>query len=85
MIAISQWFDSNSEAVKIFNPPAERIRRIRIKLRYHDGSPVLFDRFSFSFNLLFNLLVPQPLRSFMTYNPASAALGGQSSTITKRG
>lgn len=82
---ISQWFDSNSEAVKIFNPPAERIRRIRIKLRYHDGSPVLFDRFSFSFNLLFNLLLPQPLRSFMTYNPASAALGGQSSTITKRG
>jgi hypothetical protein len=81
---VSQWFDANSEAVKIFNPPAQRLRRLRIKLRYHDGTAVQFGRFPFSFNLLFNLLVPQSLRSFVTYNPASSALGGSSSTIAKR-
>lgn len=81
---VSQWFDANSEAVKIFNPPAQRLRRLRIKLRYHDGTSVQFGRFPFSFNLLFNLLVPQSLRSFVTYNPASSALGGSSSNVTKR-
>jgi hypothetical protein len=81
---ISQWFDSNSESVKIFNPPAERIRRLKIKLRYHDGSIVQFGKFPYTFNLLFNILVPQQLRDFISYNPTSGSLGGMSSSMVKR-
>jgi hypothetical protein len=50
------------EAIKIFNPPAERIRRIRLKIRYHNGALVDFGKFNFSFNLIFTTLMPQLLK-----------------------
>jgi hypothetical protein len=81
---ISQWYDSNTEAIKIFNPPAERIRRIKIRLRYHDGKLVTFGKFPWSFNLIFNTLQPQQLRTFMAYNPIANSIGGTSSAIVKR-
>jgi hypothetical protein len=57
---LSQWFETEgSESYKIFDPPAERIRRLKIKLRYHDGSPVNFDTFPFSFSLQFTLFNAQ--------------------------
>jgi len=56
---LSQWFDNECESYKIFDPPAERIRRLRIRLRYHDGSLVKFDSFGFSFSLQFTLFTPQ--------------------------
>jgi hypothetical protein len=61
---ISQWFDNECESYKIFDPPAERIRRLRIRLRYHDGSPVRFDSFSYSFSLQFTLFSPQKLLGY---------------------
>jgi len=57
--ANTQWFDTEKEAYKIFDPPAERIRRLKIKIRYHDGTPVNFDSQSFSFCLQFTLFTPQ--------------------------
>ncbi len=81
---VSQWYDVNTEAIKIFNPPAERIRRIKVKLRYHDGRLVKFGKFPWSFNLIFNTLQPQQLRTFMTYNPIANSVGGSSSAIGKR-
>lgn len=81
---ISQWFDVNTEAIKIYNPPAERIRRIRVKLRYHNGEFVNFGKFAFSFNLIFTLLVPQGLRSSTIYEPTSQGLQSSSSGFTKR-
>jgi len=81
---ISQWFDSNTESIKIFNPPAERIRRIKIKLRYHNGATVDFGKFNYSFDLIFQVYRPQILRSFMTYNPTSSSIsGGQGPVSTK--
>ncbi len=57
---ISQWFETEgSESYKIFDPPAERIRRLRIRIRYHDGSLVNFDSFPFSFSLQFTLFNAQ--------------------------
>ena len=44
------------------SPPAERIRKIKVKLRYHDGQPVDFGVFDYSFMLEFNFLRPQNLR-----------------------
>jgi len=59
---VSQFFDQVTEPYKYFSPPAERIRKIKVKLRYHDGQPVDFGVFDYSFMLEFNLLRPQNLR-----------------------
>jgi len=81
---VSQWYDSNTEAVKIFNPPAERIRRIRVKIRYHNGMLVEFGKFNYSFNLIFQILRPQNLRSYITFDPTSNALFGSSTAVAKK-
>jgi hypothetical protein len=80
----SQWFDNNTEAVKIFMPPAERIRKIKVKIRYHDGKLVQFGNFNYSFNLIFQILRPQTLRSYMTFDPAANSISGVSNVIAKR-
>lgn len=69
---LSQWFDRDSLPVKWYLPPAERIRRLRVKLRYHNGKPVDFGLFNYSFMLQFTLVTPQILRSSlsMTYPPS---------------
>ena len=46
-----------------FLPPAERIRRLKIKFRYHNGQLVDFANFPYSFNLEFTLVNPQIIRS----------------------
>jgi hypothetical protein len=60
---LSQWFDRDSVPYKQFVPPAERIRRLKIRLRYHNGLKVDFQNFNYSFELEFNVLVPQQLRA----------------------
>ena len=56
---ISQWFDDNMTPYKYFNPPAERVRKLKIHLRYHNGQHVDFGLFPYSFMLEFNILRPQ--------------------------
>jgi len=80
---ISQWFDANTEAVKFYNPPAERIRRIRVRIRYHNGQFVNFGKFNFSFNLIFNMFIPQNLRQALIFSPTSGVVGG-SNSVTKK-
>jgi hypothetical protein len=60
---ISQWFDSGSVPYKFYYPPAERIRRLKIKLRYHNGQLVSFGNFNFSFTLEFSIMLPMILRN----------------------
>lgn len=60
---ISQWFDRDSLPYKFYYPPAERIRRLNIRLRYHNGQTVNFGVFNYSFVLEFTLQMPQMLRS----------------------
>lgn len=64
---LSQWFDRDSNPYKIFIPPAERLRKIKIKLRYHNGQIVDFGLYNYSFMLEFALIVPQQLRNSKTY------------------
>lgn len=59
---ISQYFDQDMIPYKYFNPPAERIRRLRVKFRYHNGQLVDFSSFDYSFTLEFSLLRPQSER-----------------------
>ena len=61
---ISQWFDDDMGPYKYFNPPAERIRKLKIKFRYHNNVLVDFGSFDFSFMLEFCILRPQNERKY---------------------
>jgi hypothetical protein len=60
---LSQWFDRDSTPYKFYYPPAERIRRLKFKIRYHNGELANFGVFNFSFMLEFTLQLPQILRN----------------------
>lgn len=66
---ISQWFDIEMGPYKYWNPPAERIGKIKFKLRYHNGTLVQFGQFEFSFMIELNILKPQIEKN---YNITSA-------------
>lgn len=61
---IAQWFDQGQEPYKHFNPPAERIRKLKCRLRYHNGQKVEFGLFEYTFMLEFTLLRPQNERKY---------------------
>jgi hypothetical protein len=61
---ISQWFDKDSGPYKFYYPPAERIRKLGVLFRYHDGQPADFGTFNFTFTLEFTLQLPQILRDY---------------------
>ena len=56
---ISQWYDNDMDPYKWFDPPAERIRKLRIKLRYHNGVLVDFGSFDWSIMIEFVLFKSQ--------------------------
>ena len=59
---LSQWFDRDSIPYKFYYPPAERIRKLKFKFRYHNGQPANFSVFNFSFMLEFTIMLPMILR-----------------------
>lgn len=61
---ISQWFDQSADTFKWFNPPAERIRKLNIKFRYHSGELVEFGNFDWSITLEFLMLLPMINRRY---------------------
>ena len=63
---ISQFFDKESLPYKFYYPPAEKIRKFKFKLRYHNGKLVNFGTFNFSFMLEFVIQLPQILRKSST-------------------
>ena len=65
----AQTIEVSVAAYKLFNPPAERIRKLRIRLRYHNGTLVQFANKGFSFTLQFVLFRPQNPRSYYMYSP----------------
>ena len=54
--------DRDSIPYKTYTPPAERMRKLRIKFRYHNGQPVDFGLAEYSVVLEFVLLQPQQTR-----------------------
>jgi hypothetical protein len=60
---IAQWFDRDSLPYKFYYPPAERMRRFKIKIRYHNGELVNFGVFNYTFVIEFTLQLPQILRN----------------------
>lgn len=55
---LTQYYDGPENAYKFFNPPIERIRRLKFKFRYHNGIIVDFATFPFTFTLEFTILLP---------------------------
>lgn len=71
---LSQWFDKNCNSYKLFLPPAERIRKLKIKIRYHNGLLVNFGVFNYSFTLEFTLYSSQQLREYRLFQPQSGGI-----------
>jgi hypothetical protein len=66
---MSQWYDNYQNSVKIYNPPAERIRKLKIKVRYHNGLLVNFGTTNYSIMIEFSLLRAQNKKDYNTYVP----------------
>jgi hypothetical protein len=64
---------NTSNYYKIYNPPMERIRKLSIKLRNHDGSYVDFQNANYTFMLEATLFRPQNLKNYMMHIPESIA------------
>lgn len=60
---IAQWFDRDSLPYKFYYPPAERMRRFKFRIRYHNGELVNFGVFNYTFVIEFTLQLPQILRN----------------------
>lgn len=57
----NNYYEDKKEAnfYKIFTPPVERIRKLNIRLRYHNGMLVDFNNSDFTFVLEFGIMRPQ--------------------------
>ena len=60
---LTQWFDRDSLPYKFYYPPAERMRKLYFRFRYHNGQLVNFGEFNYSFLLEFTIQLPQLLRA----------------------
>jgi hypothetical protein len=66
---LSQWFDKDCPTYKLFLPPAERIRKLKILIRYHNGEAVNFGTFNYTFLLEFTLYSSQQMRNYNMFVP----------------
>ena len=71
---MSQWFDRESQPYKLYLPPAERIRKLKIKIRYHNGQLVNFGVFNYSFTLEFCLYSSQQIRDYKLFQPQNGGI-----------
>jgi len=55
----------------MYNPPVERIRKLSIRFRYHDGMLVDFNNQKYTFTLEFTILRPQNNRAYNVRVPVS--------------
>jgi len=56
---VTQCYGDNNMPYKFYDPPADRIRRLYVKIRYHNGQLVNFGVFNYTFTLEFTTLLPQ--------------------------
>ena len=67
----SQYYDGPANSYKFFDPPVERIRRLKFRLRYHNGELVNFGVFEYTFTLEFTTLLPMINRAVNYVNPST--------------
>ena len=66
---ISSCYYDDFPYYKYFSPPAERIRKLKVKLRYHNGNLVNFGNTEYSFTIEFSSYTPQQLRKYKLNGP----------------
>jgi len=66
---ITNFFEYSGIPFKYFDPPAERIRKLAIKIRNHDGSLVNFNNLPFTFTLEFGMMNNSALKEYKSYVP----------------
>lgn len=72
-IPVSQYFDSRNSMLQNmsqFYPPLERLSKIKIRFRYHDGRLVDFSNCDFNFTLEFDLYRDEMARDLRLRVPA---------------
>lgn len=72
---LSQSFENDSESFKIFNPPAERISKLKFRFRYHNGLLVDFGKVNYTFILEFVIYRPQNQKNVHMFVPETIAYG----------
>jgi hypothetical protein len=65
---LSQFFDKDARYYKFFVPPKDKIRRLYITIKYHNGKLVEFGTFNYSFTLEFTQLIPMNSRKVNIIN-----------------
>lgn len=69
----AQSFDVRLAPYKYFSPPAERLRRLNVSLRYHSGELVPLGSAKYSFMIEFTMLAPQADRIYTIHSGSSLA------------
>jgi hypothetical protein len=65
---ISQIYDNDMGPYKYWSPVAERISKIKVKFRYHNGVLAEFGQFEYTFLLELTILKPQQEKSYTIVN-----------------
>lgn len=74
-IPIGPVFGNDSPSFKLFNPPAERISKLKFRFRYHNGLLVDFEKMNYTFVLEFILYRPQNQKNVHMFVPETIAYG----------
>lgn len=65
--SVGQIFDSRNgflQNVSQYNPPIDKIKKLKVTFRYHDGRLVFFNDLNFSFTIAFNQLRDEISRDY---------------------
>jgi hypothetical protein len=57
--------------MKLYNPPALRMRKLKMKFRHHNGLLIQFGGLNFSLTIEMNLFTPQNSKNYSMYKPES--------------
>jgi hypothetical protein len=65
----SPWYSQANNPYKLFVPPLERLRKLNVRVREHNGQLVNFYNHEFSFIIQFTVYSPQIERKYNIYDP----------------
>lgn len=68
-----QFFDSTNNTFRFFNPPLERVRKLKMKFRFEDNVLVDFGNFDFTLLLEVTKLTPQNIGNITLYDSFTRA------------
>lgn len=71
-----QLCNDTMDTYMIYQPPAERIRKLKIRLRYHNGAPVIFGSLNYSFTIEFILFDAKMNKKVNMYVPETVKFSG---------